>query len=40
MNILGTNFDCTLFAAENRFNIGMPQYKTTLSRHRSPIKVE
>ena len=29
----------TLFAAENHFNMGMLKYKSTLNRHRSPIKV-
>jgi len=29
----------SFFAAENRFNMGMLYYKTTLNRHRRPIKV-
>jgi len=29
----------SFFSTENRFNMGMLQYKTTLNRHRSPIKV-
>ena len=29
----------SFFAAENRFNMGMLQYKTPLNRRRSPIKV-
>jgi len=29
----------SFFATENRFNMGMLQYRTTLNRHRSPIKV-
>jgi len=35
--ILGTDVD-SFFAAENRFNMGMLQYKTTLNRCRSLIK--
>ena len=27
------------FATDNRFNMGMLQYKTTLNRHRGRIKV-
>jgi len=35
----GDQFWLDFFAAENSFNMGMLQYKTTLNRHRSPIKV-